>query len=199
MPSEQGVKIVIEAPESRNWQPHKDEEVIADKFGIELVSKVFTNPAGENDAYFFARKKPGVTVCTITADGNLVLVGQYKQAAQLFVYSFPAGLMWHGNDSESEAISELAEETGYRANEMLRLEPNAIHLVPGKIASVEYLFVATNAVKVTGQSLDRGEHAIEVVEINPIVFDKWCSEGKIVASTTIAAFGFAHRKGYIKI
>ncbi len=188
--------IVLMPAEVRN-RPIDREWILATKFGLALVEQRFRLQDGSEEDFVFCRKKPGVTVCTVTEEGNLVLVGQYKEGAQKYVFEFPAGMLWSDEDLAQRATSELREETGYQAEEIRSLCASPSVPGPRKIVTAEYLFIATGARRVAGQKLDKGETGMSVVELDPRTFIQWREEGKIISSGTREAFGLALEKGYI--
>ena len=60
---------------------------------------------------------PGaVAIVPITNDEKILLVRQYRYAAQKFLLEIPAGTLEIGEDPRVAAIRELREETGFSAN-----------------------------------------------------------------------------------
>lgn len=55
------------------------------------------------------------------ADPTVVLIRQFRHAADGFLYEIPAGRLNDGEDPAECAARELAEETGYRAGRVERL------------------------------------------------------------------------------
>lgn len=65
---------------------------------------------------------PGaVALVPIDNDGKLILVRQYRRAANQVLLEIPAGTRQEGEDAESCARRELREETGYAAAQITRL------------------------------------------------------------------------------
>ena len=65
---------------------------------------------------------PGVTaIVPIDADGNVVLVRQYRLATGNVLLEIPAGVIDPGEDPDECAQRELREETGLRAGRLTRL------------------------------------------------------------------------------
>src|SRR4029078_11715222 len=59
---------------------------------------------------------PGaVSLVVVDNEGKLLLVRQYRRAADRELLEIPAGTREHGEDAESCARRELTEETGYEA------------------------------------------------------------------------------------
>lgn len=65
---------------------------------------------------------PGaVALVVVDGDGKLVLVRQYRRAADRVLLEIPAGTRERNEDAESCARRELSEETGYEAAQVQRL------------------------------------------------------------------------------
>jgi ADP-ribose pyrophosphatase len=100
----------------------------------------------ERDGWEFVERKKGksaVAVLARTADGKIVLVGQYRRPVDAQVIDFAAGLVGdEGNDSAEEtARKELREETGYRCAGVRRL--TTAPTSPGITSETVAFFLAT--------------------------------------------------------
>lgn len=80
----------------------------------------------------------------IDADGNVVLVRQFRLPARQALLEIPAGGVDEGESIEAAAQRELREETGYRAG---RLEPLAgFYATPGYCTEFMHVFLATDLI-----------------------------------------------------
>ena len=84
-------------------------------------------------------------------DPTILLIRQYRYAADGFIYEIPAGRLEPGEPPEQCAVRELREETGCTAAKMEHLY--TMYTTPGFTDERIYLFVATG--------LERGESALE--------------------------------------
>lgn len=57
----------------------------------------------------------GVAICALTEENKLLMIRQFRKAAESVVWEIPAGKSELGETSLSTAIRELQEETGYSA------------------------------------------------------------------------------------
>lgn len=112
--------------------------------------------------YHVIEQSPWVTVIPITDAGNIVLIREYRHAAEKIITAIPGGVSDPGEtDWEAVGHRELREETGYEAREM--------HLVgtcypnPAIQNNQLYYFLALGCTPTAQQDLDPNEE-IEVFE-----------------------------------
>jgi len=122
-------------------------------------------------------------------DPDVVLVHQYRYAADGFVYEIPAGLPRDGEDWESCARRELEEETGYRSGNLQRL--TRFFTTPGFTNEVIHLFLAT---QLTGGTVRRDEDEyIRVVRLPLSRAREMVQAGEIVDGKSIVGLLYVDR------
>ncbi|HEX2466479.1 MAG TPA: NUDIX hydrolase [Thermoanaerobaculia bacterium] len=86
-------------------------------------------------------RHPGaVAIAPVTADGDVLLVRQFRYATREWLLEVPAGKLDPGEEPEAAAGRELEEETGYRAG---YLEPLGwVWTTPGFSNEVIHLYLA---------------------------------------------------------
>ena len=84
-------------------------------------------------------------IVPINADGNVVLVRQYRLPAQEALLEIPAGGVDEGERVEDAAQRELREETGYRAGRLERI--GGFYVSPGYCTEFIHVFIATDLVE----------------------------------------------------
>ncbi|MBD2666146.1 hypothetical protein B6N60_02231 [Richelia sinica FACHB-800] len=137
------------------------------------------------DDYFVYIKPDIALILPITNNQEVVFVRQYRHAVGDFFIELPAGSFDPQKESpEAAVIRELREETGYLAENMIKIA--TIHDKPSKDTNLIHLFLAENVVKVGNQCLDVTEE-IEVILIPLNAVLDQILQGKISVSGTVAA------------
>ena len=97
-------------------------ETVADGriFTVER-SRAVSPVDGEVRAFHRIQSVDWVQILPITANGEAVLVRQYRHGAQRITLEMPGGLIDPGEDPATAALRECFEETGYRARKLLPL------------------------------------------------------------------------------
>jgi ADP-ribose pyrophosphatase len=108
-------------------------------------------------------------------DPAILLIRQYRHAADGFIYEIPAGRLETGEPPEQCAVRELREETGCTAEKMEHLY--TFYTTPGFTDEKIHLFVATGLV--------RGESALEADEFVEIVPTQMSAALKMIKDGTI--------------
>ena len=120
-------------------------------------------------------------------DPQLLLIKQYRYAADAYLYEIPAGRLEPGESPDDCARRELAEETGCSAERIERL--TTVYTTPGFTDEQIHLFMATG--------LTRGEarrEADEFLELETVPFSRALSmieQGEIRDAKTAVAIMFA--------
>lgn len=111
-------------------------------------------------------KKDGsaAVIIPLTENGETILVVQPRPSSRMGIgIEFPAGYIDEGEDALDTAIRELAEETGYEAEEMIYL--GEFDQDQGCSSAVNTAYLALNCKHVQEQHLDRDEY-IKYLECN---------------------------------
>ncbi len=114
------------------------------------------------DDYYWIESPDNALVVPITAQGDVVVVRQYKHGAKEVLVEFPGGVL----NSEEEALAgaqrELLEETGYGDGIWTFLD--AVYTGPTKSPARTHIFLVEGVVFKQAQALDP-EERIEVLTI----------------------------------
>jgi ADP-ribose pyrophosphatase len=99
------------------------------------------------------------------ADPQVLLIRQYRYAAESYLYEIPAGRLNTGEDPRDCAMRELKEETGCSAERMERLF--TVYTTPGFTDEKIHLFMAT------GLAAGETKHeADEFLELQPMLLSQ---------------------------
>jgi ADP-ribose pyrophosphatase len=120
------------------------------------------------------------------ADPRVVLIRQFRHAADGFIWEIPAGRLDPGESPEACAGRELEEETGMRARRLERL--TTIHTTPGFTDERIHLLLA--------EGLESGTHHREADEFMELHTLRWsevlrlAEAGEIVDGKTLVSLLF---------
>lgn len=162
-----------------------------------LDARVFTvtqdrtlSPRTGLECDFYVLHTPDwVNIVPITAEGELVLVRQYRQGIREATLEIPGGTMDPQDGSPEEAARrELLEETGYAA-ERLRLL-GWVHPNPALQNTRCHTFLAEDARLVAPQSPDDSED-LEVLRISPGEAAERVRRGEITHALVLCALVWA--------
>jgi ADP-ribose pyrophosphatase len=131
-----------------------------------------------------------VNVVPLTDDGRIILVNQYRHAAQRRFYEFPGGTTEPGTEEtpENAAQRELREETGYVPGELSYLGhhyPN-----PGIQNNRMHVYLATGCTLAGKPELDTFED-IEVETVQIQEFIQAVEQGSPMHSLMLASLTLA--------
>ena len=157
------------------------------KFNFEVARLRLPNQAiGDSECI---RHPGGSMAVPVTADGQFVLVRQYRFAMRGRLLEFPAGTVETGEDPLETIQREIQEETGYKAASWKKLGefPNA----PGYSDEIIYAYLATDLAELAEPlALDEDED-IEVVTMDAGALEDAILNGVPIDAKSIAAFFMA--------
>lgn len=114
--------------------------------------------------YYVLEYPDWVNAIALTGDGKVILVRQYRHAAEEVILELPGGCM-EANETPEEALRrEMLEETGYVFSEIEFL--STVYGNPATANNKTYCYLATGGKKVAEQKLDKGEE-IDIELVSP--------------------------------
>jgi ADP-ribose pyrophosphatase len=124
-----------------------------------FVREAVEMPDGYRCDWYYVDTLPSVMIVPVTADGNLVLVRQYRHNLKAHVLEFPAGTIGESEGLEDAALRELEEETGYAlAGGATMRSLGAYYSLPSETNKYTHVFLAA-PVALAGMA--RGDTEIE--------------------------------------
>jgi ADP-ribose pyrophosphatase len=168
----------------RPWRILSSDYRIETKF-LRLRADRVELPSGAIvDEYFIRESRGFCVVFALTPDEDVLLVRQYKHGACEVVTELPAGMIDADETSETCAVRELAEETGFTgsAPEFVR----TFLADPTNATGRFHLFVVRDAVRTREPELD----VTEEIDVDLAPLDDvraMALDGRIAAGSQVAA------------
>lgn len=147
-------------------------------------------PNGAKGDWACIRHPGGALAVPVTADGQLVLVRQYRFTAQGRILEFPAGTV-EPNESPAATIErEIMEETGYRAHRWQSL--GQFLLAPGYSDEIIYAFLAQELELLETHPARDEDEDMETILMTPQALEQTILSGEsIVDAKSISSFFLA--------
>ncbi|MFN8373559.1 MAG: NUDIX hydrolase [Anaerolineae bacterium] len=102
-------------------------------------------PDGANAKREVVQHPGAVAIVALDANGDVLLVRQFRLAAGKILSEIPAGTLHPGEDPRECAIRELQEETGYKPGKLESL--GGIYVAPGYTTEYIHLYLATDLIE----------------------------------------------------
>jgi ADP-ribose pyrophosphatase len=149
---------------------------------FDVWEEEFDLPNGKAINQSWINHNPTVAIVAINDKNELILIKQYRPAVKKHLLEIPAGSL--DNLKESPAVCaqrELAEETGFQANSLVKLFEG--YLLPGYCNEYMYFFLALD---LFSAPLTPDED--EFIETMPVSFSqarKLIEKGEIIDAKTV--------------
>jgi len=141
-----------------DWQRQGEDRLVFQGF-LRIVERDFVSADGRLATWEMLDVPRTVAVLALTAEGDLVMVEQFRPGPERTVLSLPGGFVDEGETVRDAAARELREETGYAA---ASLEVVASHRT-GTWTSDRFVAIARDCVPAYDQDLDPMEDCVPVV------------------------------------
>jgi 8-oxo-dGTP pyrophosphatase MutT (NUDIX family) len=153
------------------------------------------SPRTGDDHTFYGIQAPSwVNVVPVTAEGQVVMVHQYRHGARDVTLETPGGMVDAGESAAVAGARELLEETGYAARELVDL--GSINPNPALFGNALHAFLAPGARKVADVENDSTEET--VVTLVPITeLRERVAAGEIDHVLVVAVIYLAELRGLL--
>jgi ADP-ribose pyrophosphatase len=124
--------------------------------GFDIYNEAVRYPDGSEGEFDYLSEQESVVVLPFTADGDVVVIEEWRQAVKRRNRALPAGsIEGDDDDHETAARRELAEETGYEADSVEHL--TTVEPANGFADSLFHYYVARGCEPTVAQNLDHNE------------------------------------------
>lgn len=139
----------------KTWEMLQSREIISDRW-LKLTADQCRLPTGRIiDPYYVLHEKDWVHIFALADDGHLLVVRQFRYAANVECVELPGGVIDQGEEPLAAAKRELLEETGHTANTWRAI--GRMYANPARQTNSIHLFLASGLDKVAAQHLDATE------------------------------------------
>jgi 8-oxo-dGTP pyrophosphatase MutT (NUDIX family) len=141
---------------------------------------------GSRGTYAFVQKRDFALVIPAEGDG-FHLVEEYRYPIGRRTWSFPQGGWPHGEAGEPEELArlELAQETGLKARELVRL--GYLHAAHGISSQAGHYYLATG-LELGMPEREAEEQDMRQAWVSRVRFEEMIGEGLITDDSTVAAY-----------
>lgn len=154
---------------------------------FDFVTEELTLPNGRETDMAFIRHPGSTAVVPLMGDNTVVMELQYRHPVAEYLLEIPAGTLEPGESPLDCAKRELIEETGFRAQEFIKL--GKIHIIPAYSDEEIHVFIAKGLTPAK-QDLDPDE----IIEVVTYPFEKvlqMIENGRITDALTILSIQMA--------
>lgn len=107
---------------------------------IRLVERKLTLPNGRKTTFHIVEHPGAVAIVPVHANGDVVLLKQFRPSIGEEIYEIPAGTIEKGEAPLATAKREIIEETGFRAKKWEKI--GEFYTAPGFCTELMHVYVA---------------------------------------------------------
>jgi ADP-ribose pyrophosphatase len=156
---------------------------------FDVVDETVRLPSGLEQRLQIVDHSGAAAIAALSADGDLLLVRQYRHAAGAWMLEIPAGRLEPGELPLLAAQRELEEEAGYRARRWEVLA--TFYPAPGFCSELMTLFLATELEPVAGKRPHDADEELEIVRKKPAEL----LAGEVIDAKTLIAAMLLRERG----
>lgn len=149
---------------------------------INLRVDTIQTPDGEQKTREIVEHADCIAVIAIDAQDNVLLVKQFRKAAEKELLEIPAGGIDAGEDPDTTVLREMREETGYLPRKVKRI--GGFYSAPGWCTEYLHLYLVTDLIPSPLSAEDTTE--IKLVRVPVTEITKLIQSGEIQDAKSIA-------------
>lgn len=150
-----------------NWEKISSKYIIRENWATLRVDTCKMPNGTLIPDYYVLEYPDWVNAIALTEDNQVIVVRQYRHAAEEVVLELPGGCIEKDESPEQAVRRELLEETGYKFKEVELL--SLLYANPATAKNKTYCYLAKGGKRVAQQNLDRGEEIeIELVSLEKL-------------------------------
>jgi ADP-ribose pyrophosphatase len=170
-----------------NFDVIKSEVIYKGKVFDVVVDNIKYN-SGNSGVREVAIHPGGAVIVPVKADGKIIFVNQFRYPLKKTLLELPAGKLDPNEDPLTCAVRELEEETGYLANNVIKL--GAINTTPGFCTEVLHIYLAKDLVPGEHRR-EEGEYGMEVYEYTLQEIEEKIKSGELTDAKSICGIYMA--------
>lgn len=167
------------------------EEILHVNPWVKYKHDVFESGKGEKGDYYYLETNGCAMVVPVLDDNRIILIRQYRYLQEKESIEFPCGGLKANEVPQDAAGRELIEETGYEANELVKV--GIFEGLNGLVKDACHVFIARELDQVSNPQNTPVE-SIELVIRRPDEVDEMVRKNEIWDGQTLAAWAMAHHQ-----
>lgn len=148
------------------WELLKKRKLLKEPY-IEVERRIYSNKSSIEDYSIVTfSQKNTVMIVALTPGEDVLLLRQYRPAADQLVVNLPGGRVEEDETSEDAAVRELKEETGHSTDSRNFSRIYEGFQNPTRVTDKSFIFLATDVKKTAEEELDQTEKNSEMFLVN---------------------------------
>ncbi len=145
-------------------------------------------PDGSETTWWVNRVADAVIIIPVCEDRQILYQKNYKHGSGAFIYEFPAGMVDEGELPEESVKRELLEETGFQAQDIVKIGENFSN--PTGASMKYHYFLALSCKKVAEPTLEPAEQIETFFAKNFDQLSEKLCQTPLTSSATIGALQY---------